>query len=157
MSRSLVVVACAIALSAGACKPVQAGGPEPCGEDGLLLLHDAISPVRYGTASDREPVVEIRFESRGTCLGESETHWLRWTFGAPHLVEPEADLDTSTAKLTYLTDLHLRAIRWREASLTMPFDRTQDVFTFSAILAGEPLGDFACEAPQGVLECGPTP
>lgn len=156
MSRLLVVFASLLALSAAACKAVEGDRAGPCGEEGLLLSHDAISPVRYGTSAAREPVVEIRFESRGTCRGESETHWLVWTDGAPSLTDPEDDLDTTTAELTYLTDLHLRAIHWREASLTMPFDRTQDIFTFSAIFAGEPIGDFKCWSDKGALFCGPA-
>lgn len=154
MSRSLL--AALLALGVSACKAVEADTTGACGEDGLLLTHDAISPVRYGTDAHRDPTVEIRFESRGTCLGESDTFWIRWTGATPDLIEPEGEIDTTTAKLTFLTDLRLRAIRWREADLTMPFERTQDVFTFSAILAGQPVGDFECRAPKGILACGPV-
>lgn len=162
MSRSLLVaLTFVLAASSSACKPPEGCEGAQCGscEDGSdPIPEDMISPVKYGVDSAGVPVVGLVYNPGAMCFGVLEEHlWLRWKDGDVHVGPAEGAFDTSKAKLVYLSDLHLRAIRWSGLDLTMPFDETAGAFTFSVIQGKKLIGAYRCATVKGELACGPAP
>ena len=160
MRRALLRCSLLLAvLAASGCKPddeceLHCG---PCGGD-PPLANDTLSPVRYGSDSQGVPVVELLYEAQGTCRedaanGGAAKVWMSWKAGAPAIGAPGPKLDTSTASLEYLSDLHNRAIVWHNVDLMLPYDETWGAFTFRAIEGGKQKGTFRCAPSGGVIAC----
>ena len=128
----------------------------PCGGEDPLP-RDTLSPVRYGSDSQGVPVIELLFEEHGSCPGESSKWWMLWKGGAPSIGDASGNLDTKTADLVYVTDLHSRAIAWNDLELLIPYYQTWDAFSFSVIEAGEDMGTFQCAAANQTIACEPLP